>query len=145
MSEYLSNEIEPDLEEEELSGQAQRALKSFTVNLNSEAQKNKVDPVIGREEEIEAIALALGRRQKNNVIMVGDPGVGKTAIVEGLAFKIVNEDVPEFLKEYQVYNLDISALLAGTKYRGDFEERLKLILNALKKKVKLFFLLTKHI
>ena len=136
LSEYLSNEIEPDLEEEELSGQAQRALKSFTVNLNSEAQKNKVDPVIGREEEIEAIALALGRRQKNNVIMVGDPGVGKTAIVEGLAFKIVNEDVPEFLKEYQVYNLDISALLAGTKYRGDFEERLKLILNALKKKGK---------
>jgi len=136
LSEFLSTEIEDDFEEEELSGQALKALKSFTVNLNSEAQKNKVDPVIGREDELEAIALALGRRQKNNVIMVGDPGVGKTAIVEGLAFKIVNEDVPDFLKEYQVYNLDISGLLAGTKYRGDFEERLKLILNALKKKGK---------
>ena len=127
-------EIENDGDEN--SSQAARALKAFTVNLNAEAKKGKVDPVIGRSEELEAIALALGRRSKNNVILVGDPGVGKTAIVEGLAWRIVNNDIPEFLQEYNVYNLDIAGLLAGTKYRGDFEERLKLILQGLKSKGK---------
>lgn len=136
LTDYLHNEIEPELEEEEISSQALKALKSFTVNLNREAEKNKIDPVIGRADILESVALALGRRQKNNIILVGDPGVGKTAIIEGLAYKIVNDEVPDFLKEYQVYNLDISGLLAGTKYRGDFEERLKLILQGLKSKGK---------
>ena len=136
LTEYLHNELEPELEEEESNSQAQRALKAFTVNLNKEAEKNKIDPVIGREDIIESVALSLGRRQKNNIILVGDPGVGKTAIIEGLAYKIVHKEVPEFLNEYSVYNLDISGLLAGTKYRGDFEERLKLILQGLKNKGK---------
>ena len=78
----------------------------------------------------------MGRRTKNNVILVGDPGVGKTAIAEGLAFNIVNGTCPEFLKGYEVYNLDIGAMLAGSKYRGDFEERFKMVLNGLKKKGK---------
>jgi len=137
INDYLNEEaIVEDDDDEIHNGQAERALKHFTVNLNKEAERNKVDPVIGRAQEIESIALALGRRQKNNVLMVGDPGVGKTAIIEGLAWKIVNKEVPTFLQDYQVYNLDISGLLAGTKYRGDFEERLKLILIGLKKKGK---------
>jgi len=136
LNDYLHDEIEEIGEDEEAQGQAQRALRAFTQHLNSEAKKNRIDPVIGRNEELEAIALALGRRSKNNVILVGDPGVGKTAIVEGLAWRIVNNQVPDFLKEYNVYNLDIPGLLAGTKYRGDFEERLKLILSALKNKGK---------
>jgi len=136
LTDYLQNDIANDLQDEEISSQAQRALKSFTVNLNKEAENNNIDPVIGREDIIESVALSLGRRQKNNIILVGDPGVGKTAIIEGLAFKIVNKDVPHFLQEYQIYNLDISGLLAGTKYRGDFEERIKLILQALKNKGK---------
>lgn len=135
-SDYLNNEIHDEIEEEENNSQAQRALKAFTVNLNKEAENNKIDPVIGREDIIESVALSLGRRQKNNIILVGDPGVGKTAIIEGLAYKIVHKEVPEFLNEYQVYNLDIGSLLAGTKYRGDFEERLKLILQGLKNKGK---------
>ena len=96
----------------------------------------KVDPIIGRGEELESLALALGRRQKNNVLMVGDPGVGKTAIAEGLAYNIEQGTVPEFLKEYKVYNLDIGAMLAGSKYRGDFEERFKLVMQALTKQGK---------
>ena len=135
-AEYLNNEFEAAYEEEEISGAAQKALNSFTTNLNVEAKRNKIDPVIGRSEELELICLALGRRNKNNAILVGDPGVGKTAIAEGLAFKIVNDEVPSFLKGYEVYNLDIGALLAGSKYRGDFEERLKLVINGLQKKGK---------
>ena len=117
-------------------GQLNKALKEFTTDLNAEVQAEKIDPVIGRSEEIEQVALALGRRTKSNVLMVGDPGVGKTAIAEGLAHKIVNGDVPEFLKEYAVYSLDIGAMLAGSKYRGDFEERFKLVLEGLQKKGK---------
>ena len=134
-ADYISNEHE-DFDDEELSGAAAKALRAFTSNLNDEVRKQRVDPIIGRSEELDAIALALGRRQKNNVLLVGDPGVGKTAIAEGLAFKIVNDDVPEFLKEYEVYNLDIGAMLAGSKYRGDFEERLKLVIKGLQKKGK---------
>jgi len=135
-SDYISAEVEEAAEDTELSGQAQRALRSFTTNLNNEAKKNKIDPIIGRSEELESIALSLGRRNKNNVILVGDPGVGKTAIAEGMAFNIVNDNVPEFLKDYEVYMLDIGAMLAGSKYRGDFEERLKLVLSGLQKKGK---------
>ena len=138
-TQYLS--AEGDLEStysdsEENTGIANKALKEFTTDLNEEVKSGKIDPVIGRSEEIEQVALALGRRTKSNVLMVGDPGVGKTAIAEGLAFKIVNNDVPDFLKEYNVYNLDIGSMLAGSKYRGDFEERFKLVLAALKKKGK---------
>ena len=133
---YLSSEVDANEEDEEMSGAAAKALRAFTTNLNDEVKKKSIDPVIGRAEELDAIALALGRRNKNNVLLVGDPGVGKTAIAEGLAFNIEQNTVPEFLKEYNVYNLDIGAMLAGSKYRGDFEERFKLVLAALKKKGK---------
>jgi len=133
---YISNEIDSVGDEEESSGAGQKALRAFTTNLNDEVKKKKVDPVIGRTYELESISLALGRRNKNNVLLVGDPGVGKTAIAEGLAWNIVNGEVPEFLKEYQVFNLDIGSMLAGSKYRGDFEERFKLVLAGLKSKGK---------
>jgi len=135
-ADYLNNEMSEHEEDDTSGGQAERALKAFTTNLNEGVKKNKIDPVIGRIDELENIALALGRRNKNNVILIGDPGVGKTAIAEGLAFNIVKGAVPEFLKEYTVYNLDISSMLAGSKYRGDFEERFKLVLKALEKKGK---------
>jgi len=135
-ADYVSSEMEDEATQEELSGSAQKALRSYTTNLNEEVRENKIDPVIGRAEELESIALALGRRSKNNAILVGDPGVGKTAIAEGLAWNIVNDNVPSFLLDYEVYNLDIGAMLAGSKYRGDFEERFKAILNALEKKGK---------
>ena len=135
-AEYINTELETSIEDEELSGEGQRALRQFTTDLNAEVKSNKVDPVIGREYELDTIALALGRRNKNNCLLVGDPGVGKTAIAEGLAWNIVNDAVPEFLKEYNVYMLDIGSMLAGSKYRGDFEERFKLVLAGLKTKGK---------
>ena len=136
-ADYL-NTSNDTVEEEEGSHdqQGDRALKAFTSNLNDLVEKQKVDPVIGRIDELENIALALGRRSKNNVILVGDPGVGKTAIAEGLAYNIVKGHVPDFLKDYKVYSLDISAMLAGSKYRGDFEERFKHVIKALQKKGK---------
>jgi ATP-dependent Clp protease ATP-binding subunit ClpA len=134
-AEYVHAEL-GDAETEEPSGAAAKALKQFTVNLNEEVKSQRIDPVIGRVEELNRVALALGRRSKNNVLLVGDPGVGKTAIAEGLAFNIEQGNVPPFLQEYEVYNLDISAMLAGSKYRGDFEERLKLVLEGLSKKGK---------
>ena len=137
-ADYLNNEMDSTVEQEEepRDNQSDRALKSFTTNLNDAVKKNKIDPVIGRVEELENVALAMGRRSKSNVILVGDPGVGKTAIAEGLAYNIVQGAVPDFLKDYTVFNLDISAMLAGSKYRGDFEERFKLVLKALGKKGK---------
>ena len=135
-ADYLNNELEAVYEDEETQGMATRALRSFTTNLNQSVDQGKIDPVVGRKEELETIALALGRRAKNNVLLVGDPGVGKTAIAEGLAWNIVNKNVPEFLMEYNVYNLDIGSMLAGSKYRGDFEERFKLVISALKKRGK---------
>jgi ATP-dependent Clp protease ATP-binding subunit ClpA len=134
-ADYINNAVEQEEEVEQDQGSL-KALASFTTNLNDDVKKNKIDPVIGRIDELENIALALGRRSKNNVILVGDPGVGKTAIAEGLAFNIVKGAVPDFLKEYTVYNLDISAMLAGSKYRGDFEERFKQVIKALQKKGK---------
>ena len=135
-NEYINNEYVSNLEDEDITGHTQRALKAFTTNLNAEVESGKIDPVIGRQDELESICLALGRRSKNNVLLVGEPGVGKTAIAEGLAFRIVNKQVPNFLEEYSVYNLDIGAMLAGSKYRGDFEERFKLVMSAIKKQGK---------
>jgi len=133
---FVNSELDDMVMEEEISGEAKKALKAFTTDLNDQAIKGKIDPIIGRSEELESLSLALGRRSKNNVLMVGDPGVGKTAIAEGLAFNIVNKNVPKFLQEYKVYNLDIGAMLAGSKYRGDFEERFKPVLAALTKQGK---------
>ena len=107
------------------------ALEAFCDNLNQLAKKQKIDPLIGREIEVDQLVQTIARRKKNNVIMVGDPGVGKTAIVEGLAKLIIENKVPEIIKDNIVYNLDIGALLAGTKYRGEFEERLKAVLEEL--------------
>ena len=134
-ADYVSGES-ADIEDGQLTGEAQKALNAFTTNLNKSVKKEKIDPVIGRQEELESLALSLGRRAKNNVLLVGDPGVGKTAIAEGLAWNIVNDNVPDFLKEYEVYNLDIGSMLAGSKYRGDFEERFKLVLAGLRGKGK---------
>jgi ATP-dependent Clp protease ATP-binding subunit ClpA len=114
--------------------QLEKMLVQFCTNLNNKVKQKKIDPVIGREKEIEEMLLVLARRTKSNVMMIGDPGVGKTAIAEGLARKIVEGAVPKYLKDHTVYNLDISAMLAGSKYRGDFEERLKMVLSALERK-----------
>ena len=114
-------------------GKSESALKQFTVNLNDKAKRGKVDPLIGRSAEVDRTVQILCRRSKNNPLYVGDPGVGKTAIAEGLARKIIEGDVPEVLKPAVIYSLDMGALLAGTRYRGDFEERLKAVVSELEK------------
>lgn len=111
-------------------------LNEYCDNLNEWAGQGRIDPVIGRESEIEEITQVLAKRNKCNILMVGDPGVGKTAIAEGLALKIVEGNVPDYLKDHTVYNLDIGNLLAGSKYRGEFEEKLKEVLKALSQKGK---------
>jgi ATP-dependent Clp protease ATP-binding subunit ClpA len=113
---------------------ADKFIAQFCTNLTDLAKAKKIDPVIGRETEIDEIQLILARRTKANAILIGDPGVGKTAIAEGLARNIIEGNVSEFIKDHVVYNLDISAMLAGSKYRGDFEERLKGVISALEKK-----------
>ena len=113
---------------------ADKILEEYCTDLNRQVAEGKIDPVIGRAAELEEIAQVLARRSKSNVLMIGDPGVGKTAIAEGLAHKIVNGEVPEYLKPYTVYNLEIGSLLAGSKYRGEFEEKLKDVLAALNTK-----------
>ena len=135
---FVNNDPEGMEDERSASpeGQLDKALKAYTTDLNEQVKQNKIDPVIGRTVELEQIALGLGRRTKNNVLLVGDPGVGKTAIAEGLAYGIIHGNVPAFLKEYTVYNLDISSMLAGSKYRGDFEDRFKQVLAALQNKGK---------
>ena len=111
---------------------AHETLGEYTTNLNEEALKGKIDPVIGRENEIEEVCQVLAKRNKSNVLLIGDPGVGKTAIAEGLAMRITEKQVPEYLKNSTIYNLDIGSLIAGTKYRGEFEERLKEIISSAK-------------
>jgi ATP-dependent Clp protease ATP-binding subunit ClpA len=106
-------------------------LQEYTVNLNQKASDGEIDPLIGRDDEVERCIMVLSRRRKNNPLLVGDPGVGKTAIAEGIARRIVNNKVPNILKNATIYSLDMGALLAGTRYRGDFEERLKLVMKKL--------------
>ena len=118
---------------EQKGDKKESALQQFTVNLNDKARAGKVDPLIGRMPEVDRTVQILCRRSKNNPLYVGDPGVGKTAIAEGLARKIIEGDVPEVLKEATIYSLDMGALLAGTRYRGDFEERLKSVVSELEK------------
>jgi ATP-dependent Clp protease ATP-binding subunit ClpA len=135
--ENLSSD-EDEIDSKNISGnQIDKILNQYCTNLSVKAKQRTIDPVIGRDEEIEKIQLILARRNKCNVLMVGDPGVGKTAIAEGLARKIHEKKVPKFIQDHQVYNLDISAMLAGSKYRGDFEERVKAVMAALEKKGKI--------
>lgn len=112
-------------------GKQQSALESYCVDLNAKARLGKIDPLIGRESEVERSIQVLCRRRKNNPLLVGDPGVGKTAIAEGLALQIVDENVPAVLANSTIYSLDMGSLLAGTRYRGDFEERIKAVLKEL--------------
>ena len=123
----------PQLPKAEPEPQKNKAspLKSFTVNLNERAKSGLIDPLIGREDVIERALQILARRTKNNVLLIGDPGVGKTAIADGLALRIVESKVPEKLKDAVIYSLDMGALLAGTKYRGEFESRMKSVIKAL--------------
>ena len=125
-SETEANEADGEKE------QRQTALDQFTQNLNVLAVQGKIDPLIGREAEVERVIQVLCRRRKNNPLLVGEAGVGKTAIAEGLAWRITQKDVPEILEKAEVYSLDMGSLLAGTKYRGDFEQRLKAVLKQLK-------------
>jgi ATP-dependent Clp protease ATP-binding subunit ClpA len=129
-----AGQFAPDGEDFESEQAAHDPLASFTANLVERAAAGKIDPLIGRDAEVARTIQVLCRRRKNNPIYVGDPGVGKTAIAEGLALKIQQGDVPEALKGAEVYSLDMGALLAGTKYRGEFEQRLKAVIGALRKK-----------
>ena len=129
----MSESRPPHGAEEEVEGQEDRkggqdALNSYCINLNKKARDGKIDPLIGREKEVLRTIQVLCRRQKNNPLLVGDPGVGKTAIAEGLARKIIRAEVPEVLRSATIFSLDMGALLAGTRYRGDFEERLKAVM-----------------
>ncbi|MBL0338598.1 MAG: ATP-dependent Clp protease ATP-binding subunit ClpA [Rhodospirillaceae bacterium] len=125
---HLEGDISPDQTDKTTKN---NPLHTYCINLNKKAQDGKIDPLIGRDVELERTIQILCRRTKNNPLYVGDPGVGKTAMVEGLAYKIIHQQVPEPLAQAVVYSLDLGALIAGARYRGDFEERLKAVLNAL--------------
>ena len=129
-----SSENQAEAEEGGEKSEKQSPLEQYTQNLNQLAKDGKIDPLIGREYEVERVIQILCRRRKNNPLLVGEAGVGKTAIAEGLAWRITQKDVPEILADSVVYSLDMGALLAGTKYRGDFEQRLKGVLKSLKDK-----------
>ena len=138
LKEDQHNEDQPDISG--FGGHAQHetsssddSMDNFTTNLNQLARQGKIDPLIGRQSELERTIQVLCRRRKNNPLLVGESGVGKTAIAEGLAWRIVQDDVPEVMKGYTIYSLDIGSLLAGTKYRGDFEKRFKALLKTLEK------------
>src|SRR5436190_3681382 len=120
--------------EDEPAREVADPLKSFALSLNEKAKKGEIDPLIGRGPELERTVQILCRRRKNNPLFVGEPGVGKTAIAEGLALKITKNEVPDVLKDAEVWSLDMGAVLAGTKYRGEFEQRLKAVIQALLKK-----------
>ena len=126
-----SQEFEEETQASEEDQKSESALAKYCVDLNTKAKKGDVDPLIGREHEVERCVQVLCRRRKNNPLLVGDPGVGKTAIAEGLARKIVGAEVPDVLSGATIYSLDMGALLAGTRYRGDFEERLKAVVSEL--------------
>ena len=137
ISDFINKEIENSTDDDVTAtdiSQLEKVIVQYCTNLNNKVKQKKIDPVIGREKEIDDILLVLARRGKSNVMMVGEPGVGKTAIAEGLARKIVEGNVPNYIKDHTIYNLDISAMLAGSKYRGDFEERLKMVISALEKR-----------
>ncbi len=132
---YISHGITKTGSEETVKKEEKRGdpLKTFTIELVEKARRGEIDPIIGRENELERVIQVLSRRRKNNVILVGEPGVGKTAIVEGLALKVAHGEVPEHLKTVKIFALDMGSLLAGTKYRGDFEARMKALINSLYK------------
>ncbi len=127
----LPRGADPLAGEEKLAKTGREALDAYCVNLNEKAGKGKIDPLVGREKEVDRTIQILCRRSKNNPLYVGDPGVGKTAIAEGLAKKIIDKEVPEVLEDCTIFSLDMGALLAGTRYRGDFEERLKAVITEL--------------
>ena len=132
--EYSAISVSEDLnEQQDPEPKKKSALEAFCENLNEKASKNMIDPLIGRDEEVLRLIQILCRRRKNNPLLVGDPGVGKTAIVEGLAYRIMHETVPSVIKLSQIYSLDMGSLLAGTRYRGDFEERIKAVLKEIEK------------
>ena len=110
----------------------ENVLEKYGRNIVDAAKSGKIDPVIGRDEEIRSITRILSRKTKNNPVLIGEPGVGKTAIVEGLALRIIKGDVPNSLKDKTIWELDMGALIAGAKYRGEFEERLKAVLKEIK-------------
>jgi len=138
MQDDVSGQPAPDEQTRQAPGEKKtkkvNPLEAFTINLLERAAKGKIDPLVGRQAELERTIQILCRRRKNNPVLVGEPGVGKTAIAEGLALRILDHDVPELLQDAELFALDMGALLAGTKYRGDFEERLKAVVQALSKR-----------
>jgi len=139
-----SDQMSESMDEEAESG-SKSALEGYATNLNRLARDGKIDPLIGRDFEVSRLVQILARRRKNNPLLVGDSGVGKTAIVEGLAKRIVDGDVPDVISDAVVYSLDMGALLAGTKYRGDFEKRFKALLAELNASRMAFCLSTRFI